>query len=75
VRVEMNSASAICAFVRCRAIRARISASRAVTSAPLTGPTVVTPSSVPRAVGAGHGCRGSVAGTDAPPVPRGEAGL
>ena len=34
VRTEMNSASAICAFVRCRPIRARTSASRAVTSAP-----------------------------------------
>src|SRR5215831_6192226 len=56
VRVEMNSASAICAFVMCRATRARISASRAVTSAPLTGPAVVTPSSVPPAVRIEYGC-------------------
>src|SRR4029453_2780267 len=64
VRVEMNSASAICAFVICRAIRERISASRTVTSAALAEPTVVTPSVSPvlpcRArvsqIRGGHGC-------------------
>ena len=50
VRLEMNSASAICAFVRFRAISASTSASRAVTSAFFAAPSVVTsPSVVPRA--------------------------
>ena len=74
VRVEMNSASAICAFVRCRAIRARISASRAVTSALLAGPTVVTPSSVPLPSVLSTQCPRSVVATDVPPVPYGEPG-
>ena len=46
VRLEMNSASAICAFVRCRAISASTSASRAVTSAFFAAPSVVTSPSV-----------------------------
>src|SRR5262249_15855499 len=71
----MNSASAICAFVRCRAIRARISASRVVISAPMTGPTVLTPSSVPPAVRTVLRCPRSVAGTDELPSRYGEPGL
>ena len=65
VRCEMNSESAICAFVRCRATSARTSTSRAVSSVPGAGPAVVTPLSVApttacRAptpdIRAGHGC-------------------
>src|SRR5262249_12144034 len=44
VRLEMNSASAIWAFVRCRAISASTSASRPVTSAFFAAPAVVTSS-------------------------------
>jgi hypothetical protein len=46
VRCEMNSSSAICALVRCRAIRARTSVSRGVSSVPAAGPALVTPISL-----------------------------
>ena len=86
VRTEMNSASAICTFVRCRAMQGKDLGLPRRQLRALAGPTVVTPSSVapPADPGGRRTTTSSVLSTDVPdpcwarmchPVPDGEPRL